>query len=63
VIHGLSQCRQEGCTDPETEQGRITFLTALAEALKAQPVTFPWSVTGTAATATTTITTAWSTTP
>lgn len=63
MIHGLSQCRQAACTDPETEQGRIAFLSALAEALKAEPVSFPWSVTGTASTATSTITSAWSTNP
>ena len=63
VFHELCRCRQAACTDPETEQGRIAFLSALAEALKAEPVSFPWSVTGTAATATSTITPAWSTNP
>ena len=62
VFHELCRCRQAGCTDPETEQGRITFLSALAETLKAEPESFPWSVTGTATTAATTITT-WGTNP
>ncbi len=62
MIHELSQCRQAGCTDPETERSRIFFLAALAEAMKPDPVSFPWSVTGTVATATSTINT-WSTTP
>jgi hypothetical protein len=38
------------------------FLAALAEAVKPEPASFPWSVAGTAATATSTITT-WSTNP
>jgi hypothetical protein len=62
VIHELSQCRQAGCTDSETERSRIMFLAALAEAVKPEPASFPWSVAGTAATATSTITT-WSTNP
>ena len=37
MSHELSQCRQAGCTDAETELLRRAFLADLAKATKPQP--------------------------
>jgi hypothetical protein len=37
VIHELCQCRQAGCTDPETAARRVRFLVDLARVTESQP--------------------------
>jgi predicted ATPase len=56
VIHELCQCRQAGCTDPDTAASRVRFLVDLARLTEPQRVPvnrMRWVMTATTATSTT----------